>query len=147
MKIPQVELDRWEEATVFVGGQLLKATVALERGDRAAAAKHISQAQEKNALTRRGLVLNGATDSVRERARVMAQESGRPVQDHTPPLHLLNTPANRRYARALRDAYEALVEVERERGWEDDLSDALLIDVTRAEQEVNGPSGLRGMEG
>ena len=93
------------------------------------------------------LPLISARDSAQDRLKVLAQASDRPMQDHTPRLHLLDSPANRRYARALREAYEALQQVERERGWEDDLSDALLLDVEAAEAELYGLAGLRGLEG
>ena len=64
------------------------------------------------------------------------------------PIHLLDTPAQRRLARALREAYEAAQEVDRERGTLDpdepeDGPVALPIVelLARVEEEVFGPSG------
>ena len=62
------------------------------------------------------------------------------------PLALLNTPANRRYAQALRDAWEAGLAVDRERYGENIGTDgcAQVIEMVLAdvEQELNGPTGL-----
>lgn len=69
------------------------------------------------------------------------------------PLHLLDTPANRRLARALRDAYEAAVEVDRERGAytpgepEDGPAALPIVELLiRVEEECYGPAG-RGERG
>jgi hypothetical protein len=62
------------------------------------------------------------------------------------PLTLLNTPANRRYATALRDAWEAGLAVDRERYGESIGTDgcAQVIEMVLAdvEQEISGPPGL-----
>ncbi len=62
-------------------------------------------------------------------------------------LNMLNTPANRRLARALRAAYQAAVEVDRERGYqkpsepEEGPTARSLIDLlVRVEEEVCGPA-------
>ena len=64
------------------------------------------------------------------------------------PLELLTSEANQRNAQHLRLAYEALVEVERERGlyYGDTLSDMLADCLEQAECEVYGPKGLLGAE-
>jgi|SRR5579884_64624 len=64
------------------------------------------------------------------------------------PLDLLTSEANQRYAEHLRLAYEALVEVERERGlyYGNTLSDLLADCLEQAEREVYGPKGLLGAE-
>jgi len=63
-------------------------------------------------------------------------------------LDLLASEANQRYAQHLRLAYEALVEVERERGlyYGNTLSDMLADCLEQAEREVYGPKGLLGAE-
>ena len=63
-------------------------------------------------------------------------------------LDMLASEANQRYAQHLRLAYEALVEVERERGlyYGDTLSDLLAACLEQAECEVYGPKGLLGAE-
>lgn len=64
----------------------------------------------------------------------------------TVPLALLDTPANRRYARALREAWEAGLAVDRERYGESIGTDgcAQVIEMVLAdvEQEIGGPAGL-----
>lgn len=67
------------------------------------------------------------TQTLQEAARLAAQLETRlgqagadrpgllPVPAHDVPLELMNTPANRRYAQKLRDAWEAGLEVDRER--------------------------------
>lgn len=85
-------------------------------------------------------------------ALVLLRENGAPMSDGLPtpepvPLHQLDTPANRRLCRALREAFEAAVEVDRERGFTDedpeDGPSALPIAelLVKVEQEVYGPSG------
>jgi len=81
----------------------------------------------------------------REAARVIAHAD---VKTVTPkfivPMHLLDTPANRRYLAALEAAYEAGIEVDRERGYDEydgvaEQEVANLLAHTRA--EVHAPTG------
>ena len=62
------------------------------------------------------------------------------------PLELLDTPANRRYARALREAWEAGLAVDRERYGESIGTDgcAQVIEMVLAdvEEEIGGPVGM-----
>lgn len=58
------------------------------------------------------------------------------------PLHLLDTPTNRRFALRLREAYEAAREVDQERGYGDDGPADYLADLlARVEIEIYGPTG------
>lgn len=83
---------------------------------------------------------------------VSMQRAGAQTPDCLPPaavpLHMLDTPANRRLARALRDAYEAAVEVDRERGTytegepEDGPTAMPIVELlVRVEEECFGPAG------
>lgn len=91
-------------------------------------------------------------------AMVSMEEAGGATPGELPPpaavpLHLLDTPANRRLARCLRDAYEAAVEVDRERGAytegepEDGPAALPIVELLwRVEEECYGPAG-RGERG
>lgn len=59
------------------------------------------------------------------------------------PLALLNTPKSRRYARLMREAYEAAREVDRERGYGDDgQADILEGFAEEAERDAFGAVGI-----
>ena len=64
----------------------------------------------------------------------------------TVPLELLDTPANRRYAQALRVAWEAGLAVDRERYGErigtDGCAQVIEMVLADVEQEIYGPAGL-----
>ncbi len=64
---------------------------------------------------------------------------------HETPLRLLDTPANRRYARALREAWEAGLAVDRERYGEaigtDGAAQVIEMVLADVEAEVRGPQG------
>lgn len=76
-----------------------------------------------------------------------AERDGGPIPFGEVPLHLLDTPAGRRFLTALENAQETAAEVDRERGWVDgdgtpsgyseDLAGLLL----RLRREVIGPAG------
>ena len=81
----------------------------------------------------------------REAARVIAHSK---VENIMPkfivPMHLLDTPTNRRYLAALEVAYSAGIEVDFERGYEDgegvaEQEVANLLSYTRA--EIHAPTG------
>ena len=78
--------------------------------------------------------------------QVGAERPGTIAFPSSVPLALLNTPANRRYATALHDAWEAGLAVDRERYGESIGTDgcAQVIEMVLAdvEQELNGPIGL-----
>jgi hypothetical protein len=139
VNIPQNELDEWERTAVFVNGQLNKATGAIGRSDLAGARQHIEAAGERNWTARRAMLRCGAANSIQETAARVRAQAGLPDRDAVP-LELLSSPANRRYARALREAYEALQAVETERGWDSDLSAKLYETLAAVELEVYGPA-------
>ena len=64
----------------------------------------------------------------------------------TVPLALLDTPANRRYAQALREAWEAGLAVDRERYGEkigtDGCAQVIEMVLADVEEEIGGPVGL-----
>ena len=59
------------------------------------------------------------------------------------PLHLLDTPANRRLLEALREAHAAALEVDRERGYGEEgvISQDIENLLSEVQLEVYGPSG------
>lgn len=136
MNIPQEELNTLEKNAVAVNGRLLRARDALRCGQGAQAGEALEEAQSVNWTSRRALLRLGAADSIRA-----ASEAAGPRFEKDTPLHLLSSPANKRLYRALRDAYEAMREVEQERGEEDDVSAAMLETVLEVEQEVYGAVG------
>lgn len=131
MNVDQAELDDWADVCLRANTQLLRAEDALRRGEAAAGLASVENARAAVWTLKRRLVRAGA------------QEPGpavaAPVET---PLHLLDTPANRRYAHALREALEALRAVERERGITDGgASEALEDWLAGVELEVYGPAG------
>ncbi len=78
--------------------------------------------------------------------QVGAQKPAKVAARFEVPLHLLDTPKNRRYAEALRGAWEAGLAVDEERYGEKIGTDgcAQIIEMVLAdvEQEVGGPVGL-----
>ncbi len=59
------------------------------------------------------------------------------------PLHLLDSPANRRLLRALEEAHAAALEVDRERGIEDGFADVIEHFAAGVATEVHGPADVR----
>ncbi len=106
MNVPQTELDGWADACARINGLLLQAEAALRREQTETAGNLVESARRVNVTTKHALERAGAADPRPEHV---------PMPEETP-IQLLDTPANRRYAAALRAAYEALQEVERDRG-------------------------------
>src|SRR5579872_6041822 len=134
--VPQRTLDQWARFTDEIRFKALDI-----RSD--VACGHREKAREELI----GLHLDAAA------ALSSMREAGANLPDYLPrpdpvPLDLLDTSANRRLARALREAYEAAQEVDKERGTYDpdepeDGPTALPIVelLARVEEEVFGPSG------
>jgi hypothetical protein len=59
------------------------------------------------------------------------------------PLHLLDSPANRRLLRALEEARAAALEVDNERGIQDGFADVIEHFAANVETEVHGPADVR----
>ncbi len=77
---------------------------------------------------------------MRDQLGITADES--PARPPDVPLEMLDSPANRRLARLLREAYEAAVEVDKERGtWPDGRADGVADLAAAVELEVYGPAG------
>lgn len=131
---------------VRVDDALAVAQNALHRGDTLGALKALEQAQQRNWLVK------WQTGHIDDDASPSDHHEEGPRQSLCEPadlpLELLASEANQRYAQHLRLAYEALVEVERERGLYayDGPSEILSCWLEQAEQEVYGPKGSMGAE-
>lgn len=130
MNIQQEELDRWAQFVdeVRVKMPLLDTLIAQRKLPEARAmamALHLSAASVLARMEREGA---GLPDYLPAAPNV--------------PLELLTSEKNRRFARALREAVEAAVEVDKERDWFPAGPSCLLADTLhRVEVEVYGPNG------
>jgi ATP phosphoribosyltransferase len=115
-------------------------------GNVARAQEFLATVQSKLNHINRQLVIMGATDNRLERTRMVIAERDPSLpplaDDSNVPLHLLSSEKAQRAAQLMRDAAEAVLAMEHERGIEDgmaerlgDYADALLL-------ETFGPKGL-----
>jgi len=109
MFVPDDDLNQWRRFFSVLYASMKKAEAELSAGRTEHARQLVSQTAA--AAIRMGLKLEQA-GAVKpgETAEDAVQEVAEGV-----PLHLLDTPANRRYAEALQDAYAAALAVDRER--------------------------------
>ncbi|MBA3752746.1 MAG: hypothetical protein H0X01_01060 [Nitrospira sp.] len=91
---------------------------------------------------RHGLVALGADNPHQEETLRVYAERGLPPPAETP-LHLLDSPAARRFASAIREAANACKAMETERGITDGMAEVYGDWADIAEMEVFGPVGLR----
>lgn len=132
MNVPQDRLDAWAKTANRIRRDTLKIGKLMAGGERQAADELATELHIEAA----GLLV-----SLRDAGARMPD--GFPSSPNVP-LHLLDTPANRRLARALREAYEAAIEVDLERGYgEDGPAEHIGELLGRVEQEVFGPAGAR----
>ena len=130
MNLTYAHLDRWRTLAEHLRQTLFTARQALQTGDRARALPPVAEALEH------AIRLNYALD---------AAGAARPMQASTfpdIPLHLLDTPANRRYLRALQNARDAAAEVDQERqesGVDSVAAEILEMLLADTEMEVHGP--------
>lgn len=137
MNVPQDELNLWRR---FFN----QAYTTIQQARQEVAAGRVAQADQLLLLTVDASVRMGI-----RLERAGADPIGPPAQSLSDvpeiPLHLLDTPANRRYLGLLRDTYEAALAVDRERFGEDIGTDgcaqAIEIVLRDVEEEVHGPAG------
>ena len=134
MNVPQEDLNLWRRFFDTLRGSCRQAMRDIDAGNTHAARRIVEQTED--AARRMALRL--------DRAGADAPAGTLPRTEETP-LHLLDTPANRRYAEKLREAWEAGLAVDRERYGADigtdggaQMVEMLLADV---EQEVHGAAG------
>ncbi len=135
MNVPQDDLNLWRRFFDRLRATCREAMRDVDAGNVQRARLRLEQTED--AGRRMALRL--------ERAGAERPEGMTPRPDV--PLHLLDTPANRRYAQKLREAWEAGLAVDRERYGEDigtdgcaQMIEMLLADV---EEELHGPAGAR----
>ena len=136
MNIAQDELNQWRRTAGQLRVVCRTAIHDLRGGKTQHALRRVEAAEDE--ARRLALQL--------ERAGADRPDAPPPSLTEGVPLHLLNTPANRRYLSLLRETYEAALAVDRERYGADIGTDGLaqriedvLADV---ETEIGGPAGL-----
>ena len=134
MNVDQATLNRTARACHALSRDLGRLRQAAMRAGRANVAEELMDLQGRAWVTMRDLVDAGAADPT----------GGRVTTDETPvPLHLLDSPANRRLLRALQEAHAAALEVDNERGIEDGFADVVEHFAANVATEVHGPNDLR----
>ena len=133
MNVPQKDLDLWRRFFDTLRVSMRSACSDLAAGNTNAARHTLEQTE----------------DAARRMALRLEQAGAQRPEGHQPPpevpLHLLNTPANRRYVETLHAAWEAGKAVDRERFGADIGTDGPAQAVERllaeAEEELHGPVG------
>lgn len=130
MNIPQTDLDAWRSL--------------------AARLKQLTFSARTTSLDRRAVLLEEAghlaanLETRLDRAGAQPP-TGTPAPRYETPLTLLDTPANRRYAEALRVAWEAGLAVDRERYGDrigtDGCAQVIEMVLADVEEELHGPAG------
>lgn len=130
MNVTLEKLTIWNQFAQLTRNTAISARVCYARGERQKAAQQLADLEAAAAACCVSLEAAGA-----ERPRSLPA----PV---SVPLVLLDTPASRRYARLMREAYAAAREVDHERGYGDDgPADVLEGFAEAAEMDVFGPVG------
>ena len=136
MNIAQDDLNRWRSSCGRLRVMSRTALADLNTGNTAHARQVVEQTEE--AARQMAMQL--------ERAGADRPDAPPPSFESGVPLHLLDTPANRRYLETLRACYEAALAVDRERYGADigtdgraQIIEGVLADV---EEEIGGPVGL-----
>lgn len=138
MNIAQDELNAWAQTCAHANARCLAAQDALRHAEGEKAQASIEEARQAVAMLWRKLERAGAESPM---PAFMAEQ----IRDRalSVPLDLLDSPANRRYARLLRETWEALKEVEQERSIQDGASEVLEDWLVEVEEEIYGPAGVR----
>ncbi len=130
MNVPQTDLDAWRTLAARVKQLVFSARVAAPA--------------QRTALLDEAGTLAANLETRLDRAGAL-RPVGMPAPRYETPLHLLDTPANRRYADKLREAWEAGLEVDRERYGDsigtDGCAQAIEMVLADVEQEIFGPAG------
>ncbi len=131
MNIPQDKLNGWNRFAELARNTAIAARLAYARGDRAKGRAMLADLENAAAVASVDMEAVGAD---------RPQSLPAPVDV---PLALLDTPASRKYARLMREAYEAAREVDHERGYGDDgPADILEGFAEAAELDAFGPVGV-----
>ncbi len=132
MNISGEKLTGWNRFAELSRDTAIAARLAYARGDR-----------DKGRLMLQDLEQAAAAASVSLEAAGADRPHGLP-KPKSVPLALLDTPQSRRYARLMREAYEAAREVDHERGYgEDGPADVLEGFAEEAERDAFGAVGDR----
>ena len=134
MNVDQATLDRTARSCHTLSRELGRMRQAAARANVANVAEQLQDLQGRAWTTMRDLVDAGADDPTG--GRVTTQEA-------PTPLHLLDSPANRRLLRALEEAHAAALEVDEERGIQDGFADVIEHFAAGVQTEVHGPADVR----
>lgn len=130
MNVTTDKLTGWNRFAQLARNTAIAARLAYAKGDREKGKAMLHDLEQAAAAAAASLEAAGAD-------RPQGLPTPSPV-----PLALLDTPASRRYARLMREAYEAARAVDRERGFgEDGPADVLEGFAEDAELDAYGPAG------
>jgi len=108
MNIPTEKLTAWNRFAELTRNTAIAARLAYARGERDKGRKFLQDLEQAAAAASVDMEASGA-----DRPRSLPPPA-------EVPLALLSTEASRRYARLMREAYAAALDVDRERGYGDD---------------------------
>ena len=135
MNVPQEDLNFWRRFCDTLRATCREAMQDIDAGNVQHARRLVEQTDD--AGRRMALRL--------ERAGADRPDAPPPAIDAGTPLHLLDTPANRRYADKLREAWEAGLAVDRERFGgsigTDGCAQVIEMVLADVEEEIYGPAG------
>ncbi len=134
MNVDQATLDRAAAGCHAIHRELDRMRQAATRAGVPHVAEQLDTIRGRAWYAMRELVDAGAADPTG--GRVTTAEA--PV-----PLHLLDSPANRRLLRALQEAHEAALAVDEERSIVDGFADVVSLFAAGVATEVHGPADLR----
>jgi len=134
MNVDQALLDRTARASYALSRDLDRMRQAATRAGGANIAEQLQDLQGRAWTTMRALVDAGAADPTGGQVTTAAP----PV-----PLHLLDTPANRRLLHALEEAHAAALDVDGERRIVDGFADVIEHFAAGVQTEIYGPADVR----
>lgn len=131
MNVPQSDLDAIARAAMQIHTAISHGQREARYGRHDAAAEHIEAARMQTWQLKRAAEALGA-----------ATPAGVPTRSTEPtPLHLMDTPANRRLLAALVEAHKAALEVDAERGIHDGFAEVMESFAAERRDEVYGSAG------
>jgi hypothetical protein len=136
MNVEQSTLDRAARACHAMHLDLHRMWQRATRANVPHVAEQLDAVRARAWYTMRELVDAGAADPTGRLAAVAPDV----------PLHLLDSPANRRLLRLLEEAHAAALEVDNERGIQDGFADVVEHFAAGVATEVHGPAQARGRE-
>jgi hypothetical protein len=133
VNVDQATLDRAAVSCHAMHAELNRMRQAATRANVPHVAEQLDAVRARAWYTMRELIDAGAVDPTGRLAAIAPDV----------PMHLLDSPANRRLLRALEEARAAALEVDSERGIEDGFADVVEHFAANVETEIFGPADVR----